>query len=399
MNTEIENQMIGAVLSFPKEYWSTQIDTQDFYSTDCRKAYDAIGQLSREGAEVNFLSVGERAKLDAQWLHNLTKSATHSSLAKSASRQIVDRNRRFTAEKAFKQALSKLEEGGDPSQVLAGAVSTIQAPTKGKIVSIGEAITSAIGQARDFSKRGAVIATGLPRLDNIMRLSGGKLFTIAGRPGTFKSAFALKILMRNSRNKLPTGLISLEMSPEETADRWLKMCGVKSDLHNGYGADAAEAALGEFSDTPFFMDCSTFDYHKVEGRIVEMVERHGVKTVIVDYLQLMKTTGKKQAYERIGDMTRGLKTLAGQLDIPIGILSQLNRMSEIENRPPKLSDLRESGNIEQDSDIVIFIHHFKDKETKKDVYILYLAKQRGGKTGKIGLHIDPEIYRIGELAG
>ena len=392
---QLEQQLIGSLLVYPKSYWSLDLNPSEVMS-GYRPAYQAIGDLSRSGDDVNPISVSEKSGADLSELIGLTTGAVLPHTALSAAKGIKTRNHKQRTRKALQQALSKLDEGRDVSEIISGVVGQTRIETKGEIVTIAEAIQSGINEAK-AGKAKATVNTGIPSLDNIMRLTGGKLFTIAGRPGTFKSALALKFLMRNALNDRPTGLISLEMNPQETADRWLKMAGIKADLHNGLVGDA-EKGLEQFENTPFVMDCMTFDYLKVESRIVEMVERYGVKMVIIDYLQLMKSEGKKQAYERIGEMTRGLKTIAQQLNIPIGILSQLNRMTEIENRPPKLSDLRESGNIEQDSDIVIFLHRFADKDSGEDQYVLFLAKQRGGMTGKIPLQITPSKYRIEEQA-
>lgn len=391
---ELERELIGSLLIYPKTYWNLDLPPGEVMG-GYRKAYQAIGEMVKAGESVDPVSVSERCGADLSELIELTQGAKFSHTAVNSAKAIKARNHLSRSKKALQSALSALEEGNDVAPVIAKVVSDTKIENKGEIVTISEAIDQAISEVNsDVGK--AVVNTGIATLDNIMKLSGGKLFVIGGRPGTFKSAFALKILMRNAINNRPTGMISLEMNPREMADRWLKMANIKSDLHNGLIGDA-EKEKGRFSETPFYMDCTTFDFIRIESRIVEMVERYGCKCVIVDYLQLMKSDKQGQAYERIGEMTRGLKIMAQQLNIPIGILSQLNRMSEIDNRPPKLSDLRESGNIEQDADIVIFIHRWVDKDSGHDCFQAILAKQRGGRVGKIPLAIKADQYRIEEL--
>jgi len=391
---DLERQLIGSLLIFPKSFFNIKLNPDDL-NPKFRKVYNCIAEMLRSGEEVNVITVSEASGVDMMSLNNFTKLAVSSVTARSAAEAITKRARSAVAVQGLEQAIRMVKDGSTIGSVMSDLSQVLTEKIESKTLSLDEAIGLAIDQAREFEKtKDAVVKTGLPSLDRMLKLRGGKLFVIAGRPGGFKSAFALKILKSTAEAGQGAGIISLEMGSEENADRFLKMAGVQANLSNGLGIENAVQARSQFNNLPLYINSTVFDFHKIEATIVEMVERFKCKVVIIDYLQLIAATGGKSGWERLGELTRSLKLLAMRLDIPIGILSQLNRQCEIENRKPKLSDLRESGSIEQDADAILFLH--KEVLGDKENFYLIVGKQRGGATGEISLSVDKPKFQLTE---
>ncbi|MBN1231801.1 MAG: replicative DNA helicase [Candidatus Coatesbacteria bacterium] len=269
------------------------------------------------------------------------------------------------------------------------------------------------------------IPTGFNGLDNLLGgLQNANLIVIGARPGGGKTAFALNIALNASLINHPVGVFSLEMSSQQLLKRLLSAHSRVSifDLQRGEvhheKLEIVHGAVNELVKTPVFID-DTFDLTLLEmkskARILKAEKN--VKLLIVDYLQLLTPSnpkGDKARYQEIGEMTRALKGLSKELNIPIVALSQLSRETEKLERPPKLSDLRESGSIEQDADVVIFLHMESTRKKKTegseeeeeieevmDNYLvpiqIIVAKQRNGPTGTIKLIFNKQCSRFDQI--
>lgn len=252
------------------------------------------------------------------------------------------------------------------------------------------------------------VTTGLPKLDRMLKggFKPGQLIVLAARPGIGKSTVARGLGKRCAQFHSTAALFSLEMSSDEI---WECLAG------NMAGIDGERLGLGELSREEWARfqaakddldglsllvdDQAEITVPEIRGRVDRAVARCGkIGLVIVDYLQLITSPkGKEKQNEanRIADISRGLKLMAKDAGMPVVVLSQLNREIEKGNgRRPNLSDLRDSGAIEQDADIVIFIHRKGEGEDAK--YELIVAKHRGGKTGIIPLQADLSTYTFHE---
>jgi replicative DNA helicase len=257
------------------------------------------------------------------------------------------------------------------------------------------------------------IATGFTDLDRMTGgLKNGQLIIIAARPSMGKSAFATNIAEAAClENGTPTALFSLEMTGEELMERVLcTQTGIKLQrVRDGFMSKDEMRKLGDkvgqISEAPLYLDeTPALSIAAFRARARRAVAKHGVRLLIIDYLQLMKGSTKRAQQDRrleIDEISSGLKATAKELGVPVIALSQLNRDAE-ERAEPKLSHLRESGSIEQDADIVALLHRperVSHKEEDKGKAVLILAKQRNGPVGRIELYFDAEITRFKNTTG
>lgn len=257
------------------------------------------------------------------------------------------------------------------------------------------------------------IATGFTDLDRMTGgLKDGQLIIIAARPSMGKSAFATNIAEAAClENGTPTALFSLEMTGEELMERVLcTQTGIKLQrVRDGFMSKDEMQRLGakviDVAGAPLYLDeTPALSIAAFRARARRAVAKHGVKLLIIDYLQLMKGSTKRAQQDRrleIDEISSGLKATAKELGVPVIALSQLNRDAE-ERAEPKLSHLRESGSIEQDADIVALLHRperVSHKEEDKGKAVLILAKQRNGPVGRIELYFDAEITRFKNTTG
>jgi replicative DNA helicase len=320
---------------------------------------------------------------------------------------------------------------------------------KGGFVSFNESLTRAIQQAEiAYQREGLVtgVTTGLTDIDKKLGgLQKSDLLILAGRPSMGKSALATNMGMNAARAYLQSGgkegavvgLFSLEMSAEQLAGRILAdLSGVPSDkIRRGEVKDTdfhkfVEASQ-QMSQAPLFIDdTAALTLSAIRTRSRRLKRQHNLGLIIIDYLQLIQGSGRggqESRVQEVSEITRGLKALAKELDVPVLALSQLSRAVEArDNKRPQLSDLRESGSIEQDADIVMFVYReeyylereqpaarpeeasdkfaarhddwLKRMEQSHNVAECIIAKQRHGPIGTVKLHFEGEFTRFGDLA-
>lgn len=241
------------------------------------------------------------------------------------------------------------------------------------------------------------VATTIPKLDELTNgFLPGQLVVIAGRPGMGKSAFAMQIAYYNSLyNQVPFGIMLLEMSKEELLERLIaNVAGIESwKLRSGKLSDTDwikfDKFQTQFKKAPFYFDDSgslNISTLRAKAKRLKM-KNPNLGGIVVDYLQLMDSPTPKNRVEEVSEISRGLKMLAKDLKIPIIAVSQLNRgVEQRENKRPLLSDLRESGSIEQDTDMVIFLYrddYYTGDDKDDSLTEIILAKQRNGATAHI----------------
>jgi replicative DNA helicase len=278
---------------------------------------------------------------------------------------------------------------------------------------IKQLVHQAIGTIENyFSRSGTLtgLATGFTDLDRKTDgLHGSEMIVIAGRPSMGKTSLAMNIAEHVAiESKLPVGVFSLEMSAESLVVRM--MCSLArvnlQSVRAGFGNESdfpkLTSAAGKLANAPLFIDDSAgLSILQLRARARRMWQQHGIKLFVVDYLQLLHSTGRRAQENRqqeISDISSGIKALAKELKTPVIVLSQLNREPEKRERgaEPKLSDLRESGAIEQDADLVGLLYKpgkadnddesSSPSDERDAVPInLLIAKQRNGPTGDINL--------------
>jgi replicative DNA helicase len=249
------------------------------------------------------------------------------------------------------------------------------------------------------------LITGVPTgYDDIDKMTAGlqssDLIILAGRPSMGKTALAMNIVQNASIfNKIPVGVFSLEMSKEQLGMRML--CSVSrvnsQDLRTGFIKDTdwpkLARATGILSEAPIFIDDSpAISVLEMRAKSRRLKAEHNIGLVVVDYLQLMRGRGGAERREQeISEISRSLKAMAKELDLPVIALSQLNRSLESRpNKRPQLSDLRESGAIEQDADVICFlyrdeVYNKSEDNPKRGLAEVIIGKQRNGPTGTVEL--------------
>ncbi|WOH94949.1 replicative DNA helicase [Corynebacterium urealyticum] len=284
---------------------------------------------------------------------------------------------------------------------------------------VGESETVAVGDVVDAvmtevearqqgtSKQG--LMTGFTELDELTNgLKGGQMVIVAARPGLGKSTLAVDFMRHASiKNNIPTLIFSLEMGKDELVERIIsaESSVYTQNLKRGSMSQDDWAAAGEAAQrldkAPLYIaDSPELTMVDIAARARLMQAQHGIKMIVVDYLQLL-TSGKKSEsrQQEVSDFSRQLKLLAKSLDVPIIAIAQLNRGVEMrgEDALPKASDLRESGSLEQDADIILLIHRpdaqNRDHARAGEADII-VAKHRGGSTGTIPLAHELHMSRF-----
>jgi replicative DNA helicase len=243
------------------------------------------------------------------------------------------------------------------------------------------------------------VRTGFKDLDDkTAGLQRQNLIIVAGRPGMGKTSFCLNVATNAAKFGTATVVFSLEMSKEELVQRLLCSEAMvdQSRMRSGHLGDGdwskLSGAAAKLHGLPLFIDdTAALSIMEIRAKARRLAADEGVGLVIIDYLQLMRgSTGNAESREReISEISRSLKALAKELNLPIMALSQLNRgVERREDRKPKLADLRESGAIEQDADLVLFIDReemYKDETENKGVAEVVIGKHRNGPTGTVKL--------------
>ena len=265
-----------------------------------------------------------------------------------------------------------------------------------------------------YNQKGNVtgITTGFIDLDNkTAGLHNSDLIIIAARPEMGKSAFAINLATNAAiKANVPAVIFNLEMSKEQVGNRILCSEAMvdSNKIRTGQIEDEdwmkLATTLGELSEAPIYIDDTPgISIMEIRAKCRKLKLEKNIGLIVIDYLQLIQGTGKKNASreQEISEISRSLKILAKELDVPVIALSQLSRTAERrDDKRPMLSDLRESGAIEQDADIVIFLYrddYYNEDTEKKNVAEVILAKHRGGSTGTVELAWMPSYTKFANL--
>ncbi len=281
---------------------------------------------------------------------------------------------------------------------------------QGNVQGVKELVNHAIGTIEHFfNRKGELsgIASGFPDLDKMTDgFHGGEMIVIAARPSMGKTSLAMNIAEHVALElKLPVGVFSLEMSAESLVLRM--MCSIARvnlrSIRDGFMSESdfpkLTTAAGRLSGSKLFIDATAgLSILQLRARARRLHQQHGIKLFVVDYLQLLHSTARRSQENRqqeIAEISSGIKALAKELNVPVIVLAQLNRDIEKEkNRKPRMSDLRESGSIEQDADLVGLLYkpnagddedNAAAEESDGLAVNLVIAKQRNGPTGDVSL--------------
>jgi replicative DNA helicase len=414
-NVDAEKSLLGAIL-IDKDSLLTvasKIKTDYFYEEINSLVYQSIIQLFDERQPIDIVTLTTRLKKNdvykkvggKEYLTELVNYVPTSAHVENYAK-IIEENYIKRELIHFSGELTDIafSEKTDSSELLEQAEKKIfkisQGQTKTGFVALRDALAESFDRLDELSKnadglRG--VPTGFVDIDNkLAGLQKSNLIILAARPGTGKTALVLNIAQKAAiLSKAAVGIFSLEMSKEELVDRLLvsqseiEAWKLKTGKLSEDDSEKLTNAMGELAEAPIFIDDTpgmSIMEMRTKARRLQMEQN--VKLIIVDYLQLMHGTNKESRVQEVSEISQSLKNLARELKIPILAVSQLSRA--VENRStkvPQLADLRESGAIEQDADVVMFLYRQDDVVDKFNQYIvkLLIAKHRNGATGQLDL--------------
>jgi replicative DNA helicase len=396
---EAEQSLIGGLM-LDAQAWDKIADVvvaEDFYRKDHQLAFAAIANLIEAGSPCDVVTVSEyldkRGELEAagglEYLATLANETPGAANARAYARILRDR--------AVERALIHVG-----NQITGSAFATD-----------GRSATELVDEAErlvfEIAERGARGRVGFRSLKQILPdatefdkltagLQAGDLVIVAGRPSMGKTTLAVNIAENAAiGSKVPTAIYSMEMPAQQLAFRMISSLGRVDQSHLRTGRFPDEdwsrinTAVQLMSDAPLFIDDTPgMSPTEIRARARRLQREHGLGLIVVDYLQLMQVPGNKEnRATEISEISRSLKGLAKELELPIIALSQLNRSVEQRtDKRPVMSDLRESGAIEQDADMIIFIYReevYNQDTPRRGIADISIAKQRNGPIGDFPL--------------
>ncbi len=431
-NVEAEQSILGSILLENGSINAALeiINKDDFYNEAHRKIFSVIVELSDRNEPVDLITLSNALK-DKQLLDSVGGTAYLASLVDNVpSAANVANYAKIVKEKAILRGLigsateiinSCYETGSDVDQVLDKAEHSIFEISENKVrpsfYPIKDIVRESFRAIEDLFTRKELItgvATGFDRIDDMTSgLQNSDLIIIAGRPSMGKTAFALNIAQHAAlETQTPVAIFSLEMSKEQLAFRMLASeAKVDSQrLRKGFLGETdwpkLTTAAGRLSEAPLYIDDTpAISVLEMKAKSRRLKADQGLGLVVVDYIQLMRAGGYTNSREQeISEISRSLKALAKELKVPVIALSQLNRKVEDRpNRRPQMADLRESGAIEQDADVIAFIYRDEvynksDDNPDKGVAEIIIGKQRNGPTGAVKLAFLDKFTTFENLA-
>lgn len=432
-NIESEASVLGALMLDQEAIIQVAdfLEPDDFYLKTHQIIYETMLSLYRQGDPIDVIGLTNRLKEKKQlenvggkdYLIELVNTVPTSAHLEYYAK-IVKQKRilRELIQAATQITEMAYQEAQEVDSILDQAEKSIfEITSKGKrqeFISIKEALQDAFTRIDRLHQEGAGLRglpTGFRDLDNLLSgLQKSDLIVLASRPSLGKTTLALNIAQYVATvHKVPVGIFSLEMSKEQLVDRmlanaadvslWKIRTGQLS--YKGEENDFAklQRAFGILSEAPIFIDdAGSNTVMQIRTLSRRLKSEHNLGLIIVDYLQLMEVPKSLESRVlEIGQISRALKSLARELDVPVLALSQLSRAVEHRSpQIPRLADLRESGAIEQDADVVMFIYREdKDKKNTERINIadILVEKHRNGPTGRVELYFNEKTVRFENL--
>lgn len=425
-SSEAEFALIGAMIHEPGLIDDAKVDTVDFYQADCAELFELLQAMRQKGRSIDVVTLSDaRPHLEdgrstlavaAHIASNTPSAANFSEYARIVKQRAVARRVIAAA-----QAMTERLKSGDPlDEVLAqGQQAWVALEAEGldarrRYRFVRDILPEAIdGIDRRFNRQVTLgFDTGLPSLDRfIPALCPGHMVVVAGAPGSGKTTLGLGIAERVALTAGKTSLVfSLEMSDVELTNRSLSSVGSVQLKHITEGHSMADsdwpgltAAVNRLNGAPLiFCDDATLTMRDIRQICRTVKREHGLGAVTVDYIGLINGESKSASrYEQVTDISKALKRLAKELGVPVMVLAQLNRgPTNRANKRPTKSDLRDSGQIEADADVVLLVHRDPDTdEGQSGVTELIVDKNRHGETGFCRVQHQGAYHRFAELVG
>ena len=430
-NLEAEKKLISALMLGHSDaaevisHAGEQLKPEEFYREEHRCIFRAIVSLNSQGVVPDVLTIADELTRTGE-IKKVRRDYLFALIDYEFTTARVDKYIKMIKESAQRRQLIRMgeelvdeagDEGKDLTEVMSALEAKMMAATANdaaKSTDLNTLLETTFNEARQRRKAGGQllgVSTGLKQLDNLTcGLKKTDLLILAARPSMGKTALALNIALNASR-KVPVAIFSLEMSAGQLGQRILSITS---------GVDISDIATGKFDDADEEMmmmslagiydlqkhveiDDGTMTIAELRMRARRMKRKYDVGLIVIDYIQLIigDKSYKGNRVQEVSDISRQLKALAKELEVPVLALSQLNRGAELRaDKRPLLSDLRESGSIEQDADIVMFIYrdaYYNEDSEAKNIAEINIAKNRNGATGRCSLYFDGSKCRFRDL--
>jgi replicative DNA helicase len=418
---ESEQAVLGALMLRPAAIHEIMdvLTAEMFYAKKHSLIYKTIMDLSTKGEPIDVLSIAARLK-ELKSVQDVGGTSYLSEIMQGVPSTV---NIRHYAEIVYKKFILRSlidaseqianiaydENDMDAASILDAAEKNIfrissTMNVKNAFVSIKQSLVDTweqIEYLHEHKDETRGVPTGYPDLDNLIAgLQKSDLIILAARPSMGKTTFALDMVRNVALKGIPVGIFSLEMSAQQLVQRMLSAESRVDawSIRTGHGLSAQhftalQEAASRLQKAPIYIDDQAGNsIVKMRSVARRLKSEHGLGLIIVDYLQLM-TTSKNydNMVNQVTEISRSLKQLARELDVPVLALSQLSRAVESRGGKPRLSDLRDSGSIEQDADLVMFIHsedRYKEHHERSNITEILIEKHRNGPIGAIKLHFD-----------
>ncbi|MBD3422286.1 MAG: replicative DNA helicase [Chitinivibrionales bacterium] len=431
---DVERVVLGSML-IDKAAFARGIELLDddcFYATANKLIYRCMAHMFNSDIPIDIITLadelGKREELQKvgaePYLSELVEL-----VATSAN---IDYHAKILAEKATMRSLITaaaqittdcFDQSKAGQEILDGAEAKIfnisEARIKGSFTSMNELLQATFKDIEMYAREGGIqgVRTGFDELDEMTTgLQKGDLIILAARPSMGKTALSLSIALNaatNKKKKASTAVFSLEMSKSQIVQRML-CCEARVNMHRLRSGTLPKRdypklsyAAGPLAEAPIFIDDTpAITVLELRAKARRLKAQHGLDLIVVDYLQLMGSSGGIESRQQeISQISRSLKSIAKELDVPVIALSQLSRAVEQRSgdHRPQLSDLRESGAIEQDADVVLFIYRESRynpdiEENLKNISEIIVGKQRNGPVGTVKVAFIAEYARFENLA-
>jgi replicative DNA helicase len=413
---EAETSVLGALLLDKDAVIAVAefLHAEHFYDDRHKEIYESIVTLYEERAPIDVLTVAERLKKrkalkkvgGQTYLSELLNRVPSAAHVEHYGKIVKDQStKRSLMTKATRLVDMSFDESLSAEEMLDNAESEIFSLTQthltGSFTPVRTALADSFDRLDELHKLGSGlrgVPTGFAEMDSLLAgLQKSNLVILAARPGVGKTSLALNIAQNLAVNeKRSVGMFSLEMSKEELVDRLLTAQAdidawkLKTGKLNEEDFTSLSNAMGELAEAPFYIDDTpALSILEMRTKARRLQVEYGIDLLIIDYLQLARSRNLENRVQEVSEISQGFKNLARELKIPVLALSQLSRSVESRGvKRPQLSDLRESGSIEQDADVVMFLWREEDEDPapgKPLNVTLDIAKHRNGPLGSIKL--------------
>jgi replicative DNA helicase len=414
----LDKELVGQAVSL--------VDRESFYQADHQIIFDVLIRLYQQNRPIDAVLVFEelaRTQLleevggkgyIAQILGSVPSSAHGLHYAQIVREKAVLRQLICAANDTLRDAYAPHDQA---DAVLDKAEKRFFAIAEKKVGNAMEPLEKVLHEVfemiEDRGQRG--LASGFHELDDMLNgLQRGEMIIVAGRPSMGKTAFAMNIVEHVAADqRLPCAIFSLEMSKQQLAQRMLCSRGqidahkLRKGMLNSQEYTKLATVVGELAKAPIWVDDSAcLTPLELRAKARRLKHQHDIKCIMIDYMQLIDNPGPDNRQQQITEISRAVKSVARELNIPVVCLSQLNRAPEgRDGHRPRMSDLRESGSIEQDADVVMLLHredYYRMNEPDfqpENTADVIVAKQRNGPTGTLKLAFASRTTRFENLSG